>query len=190
MVQLTECSKSADYLFIDQKITEFELCSLPSKGVEIQPPSFFLRSVTRSYYRNSAGGLLVFDMANRASFDHIKEWHEEVCEWVQPHKLLFILVGHKSDKEAEGERVVSREEAEVLAEHLGMPYLEVSAKTSQNVKNAFELLACRVYQGLLSGEIELQDGWDGIKCAAPQTLRSQRVNLTRPNTATKSKCCG
>ncbi|XP_039974050.1 ras-related protein Rab-42b [Xiphias gladius] len=150
------------------------------------------RSVTRSYYRNSVGGLLVFDVTNRASFDHIKEWHAEVCERVQPHKVLFVLVGQKSDRDALGERVVSREEAEKLARQLGMPYVEASAKTGQNVRESFELLTRRIYQGILSGEVELQEGWDGVKCAAPQALHLQRANMAKPSTAPKSnkKCCG
>ncbi|XP_053183940.1 ras-related protein Rab-42b [Scomber japonicus] len=150
------------------------------------------RSVTRSYYRNSVGGLLVFDMTNRASFEHIKEWHAEVCERVQPHKVLFVLVSQKSDRDAHGERMVSREEAQKLAGQLGMPYVEASAKTGYNVRDAFELLARRIYQGLLSGEVELQEGWDGVKCAAPQALQLQRASLNKPSTISKNKkkCCG
>ncbi|XP_023118212.1 ras-related protein Rab-42b [Amphiprion ocellaris] len=147
------------------------------------------RSVTRSYYRNSVGGLLVFDMTNRASFDHIKEWHAEVCERVQPHKVLFILVGQKSDRDAHKERVVSREEAEKLAGQLGMPYVEASAKSGQNVRESFELLTRRIYQGLLSGEVELQEGWDGVKCAAPQALQLKRASMSQPSTAPKNKKC-
>ncbi|XP_037532080.1 ras-related protein Rab-42b [Nematolebias whitei] len=150
------------------------------------------RSVTRSYYRNSVGALLVFDVTSRASFEHIKEWHVEVCERVQPHKVLFVLVGQKVDRDAHQERAVSREEAGKLAGQLGMPYLEASAKTGQNVREAFELLTRRVYQGLLSGEIELQEGWDGVKCAAPQALRLQRSSASQPSTTPKNnkKCCG
>ncbi|XP_068426238.1 ras-related protein Rab-42b [Clinocottus analis] len=151
------------------------------------------RSVTRSYYRNSVGGLLVFDLTNQASFDHIKEWHAEVCERVQPQKVLFLLVGQKSDRDDQGERVVSLEEAEKLAVQLGVPYVEASAKTGQNVKDAFELLTRRVYQGLLSGEVELQEGWDGVKCSAPRALQmQQRASLTqtqKPNKAPTKKCC-
>ncbi|XP_076827869.1 ras-related protein Rab-42b [Brachyhypopomus gauderio] len=125
------------------------------------------RSVTRSYYRNSVGGLLVFDVANRASFEHVREWHAEVCEHVTPHAVLFVLVGHKSDREAE--RAVSRAEAERLAAQLGAPYVEASARTGHNIRAAFELLARRVYQGLLSGEVRPREGWDGVKSSAPQT---------------------
>ncbi|XP_073341044.1 ras-related protein Rab-42b [Pagrus major] len=150
------------------------------------------RSVTRSYYRNSVGGLLVFDMTNRATFDHIKEWHAEVCERVQPHKVVFVLVGQKSDLDAHEERAVSRLEAEKLAGQLGVPYVEVSAKSGHNVREAFELLTRRVYQGLLSGEVEPQEGWDGVKCAAPQALQLHRASLAQPRTPPKNnkKCCG
>ncbi|KAJ8289236.1 hypothetical protein COCON_G00018950 [Conger conger] len=126
------------------------------------------RSVTRSYYRNSVGGLLVFDLTNRASFEHVRDWHEEVQERVRPHAVLFVLVGHKSDL-ASG-RAVTREEAERLAGQLGAPYVEASSKTGWNVADAVELLARRVYQGLRSGEVQLRGGWDGVKCSVPRAL--------------------
>ncbi|XP_054638960.1 ras-related protein Rab-42b [Dunckerocampus dactyliophorus] len=147
------------------------------------------RSVTRSYYRNSVGALLVFDLTNQASFDHIRECHAEVCERVQPYKVLFVLVGHKCDMDAHKERAVSREEAEKLALLLGVPYVEASAKTGQNVKAAFELLARGVYLGLMNGEVELQEGWDGVKCAAPLTLQAHNTSPGQPVSARKSKKC-
>ncbi|KAJ8367587.1 hypothetical protein AAFF_G00314760 [Aldrovandia affinis] len=138
------------------------------------------RSVTRSYYRNSVGGLLVFDLTSRASFDHVREWHAEVLERVRPHGVLFVLVGHKSDRvserpggaggQGEGERAVSRDEAERLAGQLGAPYVEASSKTGGGVAEAVELLARRVYRALRSGEMELRHGWDGVKCSAPRAL--------------------
>ncbi|XP_068611568.1 ras-related protein Rab-42b [Brachionichthys hirsutus] len=147
------------------------------------------RSVTRSYYHNSVGGLLVFDMSNRDSFDHVKEWYDEVCDRVEPQRIQFILVGQKSDLDAQGGRAVTQEEAEKLAEKLGVSYMEVSAKTGHNVKEVFELLTQRVYQGIVSGDIVLREGWDGIKCAAPQTLKPQNTSLTKTSTKTKTKKC-
>uniref|UniRef100_A0A8C3NYA4 RAB42, member RAS oncogene family n=1 Tax=Cyanoderma ruficeps TaxID=181631 RepID=A0A8C3NYA4_9PASS len=35
------------------------------------------RSITRSFYRSAAGVLLVFDLTNQASFEHIPEWYRE-----------------------------------------------------------------------------------------------------------------
>ncbi|XP_036394930.1 ras-related protein Rab-42b [Megalops cyprinoides] len=147
------------------------------------------RSVTRSYYRNSVGGLLVFDLGNRASFEHVQDWHAEVRERVQPHTVLFVLVGHKSDREADGERVVGREEAERLAGQLGAPYVEASSKTGQSVVEAFELLTRRVYQGLRSGEVQMREGWDGVKCSAPRAMQLRSSQHATPSKENKSCAC-
>ncbi|XP_030639058.1 ras-related protein Rab-39B [Chanos chanos] len=147
------------------------------------------RSVTRSYYRNSVGGLLVFDLGNRASFEHIREWHAEVCARVQPHVVLFVLVGHKTDCISAGGRAVTRDEAEKLASKLGAPYIEASSKTGHNVVAAFELLTRRVYQGLLSGEIQLREGWDGVKSSAPRALLQQQAQQGQQNKDSKRCAC-
>ncbi|XP_052474168.1 ras-related protein Rab-39B-like [Carassius gibelio] len=145
------------------------------------------RSVTRSYYRNSVGGLLVFDLGNRKSFENVQQWYEEVFERVQPYTVLYVLVGHKSDRVKAGERAVNRTEAEKLATQLGAPYIEASAKTGHNVKEAFELLTRRIYQGLKSGEIQLRDGWDGVKSSAPTAQALQRKQ--KSEAAEKNKSC-
>ncbi|XP_073781057.1 ras-related protein Rab-42b isoform X1 [Danio rerio] len=143
-------------------------------------------SVTRSYYRNSVGGLLVFDLGNRKSFENVREWYAEVCERVHPYTVLFVLVGHKSDRVKGGERAVDRTEAEKLASQLGAPYIEASAKTGHNVKEAFDLLTRRIYQGLKSGEIQLREGWDGVKSSAPTAQTLQKL---QNNESAEKKSC-
>ncbi|XP_052003280.1 ras-related protein Rab-39B-like isoform X2 [Xyrauchen texanus] len=147
------------------------------------------KSVTRSYYRNSVGGLLMFDLGNRASFEHVRQWHAEVCERVQPYTVLFVLVGHKSDRDQAGEREVDRTEAKRLAGQLGTPYIEASAKTGHNVKEAFDLLTQQIYQGLKNGEVELCEGWDGVKCSAPATEMLQNIQNNEPAEKNKSCAC-
>ncbi|KAJ8290210.1 hypothetical protein GJAV_G00009970 [Gymnothorax javanicus] len=119
------------------------------------------RSITTSYYRNSVGGLLVFDLTNRKSFEHVRDWHREVIEHVLPHHMVFILIGHKSDLARE--RKVSREEAERLAAALGVRYEETSAKSNSNVERAFQMLTRDIYELMRAGEIATRDGWDGVK---------------------------
>ncbi|KAJ0055666.1 hypothetical protein NL108_009615, partial [Boleophthalmus pectinirostris] len=58
-------------------------------------------SITRAYYRNSVGGLLLFDITNRRSFQNVHDWLEEARSHVQPHSIVFLLVGHKCDLEAQ-----------------------------------------------------------------------------------------
>uniref|UniRef100_A0A3B3ZA25 Uncharacterized protein n=1 Tax=Periophthalmus magnuspinnatus TaxID=409849 RepID=A0A3B3ZA25_9GOBI len=105
------------------------------------------RSLTLCYYRHSVGGLLVFNIARRATFESIKQWHAELCK--VKSEVVLMLVGNWCD---EVRREVSREEAERLAEELDMPYVETSAKTGQNVSEVFENLTRRIYQRL-SGDL-------------------------------------
>ncbi|XP_063048418.1 ras-related protein Rab-42a [Engraulis encrasicolus] len=124
------------------------------------------RSITTSYYRNSVGGLLVFDLTNRKTFEHVREWHREVSEHILPHHMVYILVGHKSDlvdPRGGAGRKVTREEAEQLAAELGIRYVETSAKQNSNVDRAFELLTRDILELMRMGEIVTRDGWDGVK---------------------------
>ncbi|XP_035397432.1 ras-related protein Rab-39B isoform X1 [Cygnus olor] len=75
------------------------------------------RSITRAYYRNSVGGLLLFDITNRRSFQNVHEWLEETKVHVQPYQIVFVLVGHKCDLDTQ--RQVTRHEAEKLAAAYG-----------------------------------------------------------------------
>ncbi|KAJ8267016.1 hypothetical protein GJAV_G00137330 [Gymnothorax javanicus] len=119
------------------------------------------RSITRSYYRNSVGGLLVFDLTNRRSFEHLKDWLEEAKMHVQPFQIVFLLVGHKCDL---GQlRQVSREEAEQVASAFGMNYIETSAKDTVNVEESFTILTRDIYERVKRGEINIQEDWEGVK---------------------------
>ena len=65
----------------------------------------FLRSITKSYYRNSVGALLVYDICNRDSYKHIPVWMMEAKRHIEPHKAVFILVGCKLDIAADEDQV-------------------------------------------------------------------------------------
>ncbi|NWX17350.1 RB39A protein, partial [Aegotheles bennettii] len=123
------------------------------------------RSVTRSYYRNSAGGMLLFDLTNRASFESVRRWHREVTDALQPSRMVFLLVGHKSD--LAGQRRVPRREAEKLAASLGTQYVETSAKDASNVVQAFQMLTVAIYQALRAGRLVPTEAWDGVKSSVP-----------------------
>ncbi|XP_028582044.1 ras-related protein Rab-39A [Podarcis muralis] len=119
------------------------------------------RSITRSYYRNSVGGLLVFDITNRSSFEHVYDWLQEAKMHVHPFQIVFILVGHKCDLETQ--RQVTREEAEELASACGMKYIETSAKDATNVEESFTVLTKDIYELVKKGDISMQEGWEGVK---------------------------
>jgi small GTP-binding protein len=92
------------------------------------------RSITKAYYRTAAGVLIVFDVTDRKSFDQLTSWVNDVrtlCDAT----AMSTLVGAKSDLAEE--RVVTILEAETFAQHSHMPYIETSAKTGENVRDAF-----------------------------------------------------
>ncbi|XP_009080419.1 PREDICTED: ras-related protein Rab-39B, partial [Acanthisitta chloris] len=121
------------------------------------------RSITRAYYRNSVGGLLLFDITNRRSFQNVHEWLEveETRVPAQPYQIVFVLVGHKCDLDTQ--RQVTRHEAEKLAAAYGMKYIETSARDAINVEKAFTDLTRDIYELVKRGEISIQEGWEGVK---------------------------
>ncbi|XP_036301080.1 ras-related protein Rab-42 [Pipistrellus kuhlii] len=119
------------------------------------------RCITRSFYRNLVGVLLVFDVTNRKSFEHIPDWHQEVLATQGPHRAIFLLLGHKSDLESA--RCVSAQEAEALAASLGMAFMETSAVNNCNVDLAFQTLATAIQQALQQGDIKMEEGWGGVR---------------------------
>uniref|UniRef100_A0A8B9QFD6 RAB42, member RAS oncogene family n=1 Tax=Apteryx owenii TaxID=8824 RepID=A0A8B9QFD6_APTOW len=119
------------------------------------------RSITRSFYRSAAGALLVFDVTNRASFEHVTEWYHEAAGGQATGKVAFVLVGHKCD--LAGERAVSAEEAGQLAASLGMAFVETSARSNLNVALPFETVAGRIHEALGCGALAPPGGWDGVK---------------------------
>lgn len=85
------------------------------------------------------GAFLVFDVNNRSSFENLnKTWHNLVRESCE-HRVVMTLLGNKSDLHAD-KRQVHYNEGMEFAKKNGMNYLEVSAKTGKNVKNAFTMM--------------------------------------------------
>lgn len=89
------------------------------------------RSITRSYYRDAAGALLVYDITRRESFNHLSRWLEEARQNGNPN-MTIMLIGNKSD--LEHRRAVSTKEGEVFAQQNGLIFLETSAKSASNVE--------------------------------------------------------
>ncbi|XP_034975593.1 ras-related protein Rab-42 [Zootoca vivipara] len=138
------------------------------------------RCITRSFYRNAVGVILVFDMTNRRSFESIFDWYHEVTSVME--KVVFLLVGHKSDLQSRNR--VTVEEAEGLAISLGTQFIETSAKDNLNIDLAFATITNMIYDALRNKEIDLQEGWDGVK-----VIHKKRTSgLQRRKKAPQEKC--
>mmetsp|Transcript_2697 Transcript_2697/g.2827 ORF Transcript_2697/g.2827 Transcript_2697/m.2827 type:complete len:206 (-) Transcript_2697:201-818(-) len=118
------------------------------------------RSITRSYYRDAAGALLVYDITRRDSFLHLTRWLEEAKQNGNP-SMTIMLIGNKSD--LEHRRAVSTKEGEEFALKNGLIFLETSAKTAANVEAAFIKTAENIYEKIKSGIYDPSREGNGVK---------------------------
>lgn len=99
------------------------------------------RSIARSYYRDAAGALLVFDVTRRETFKHLEKWLQETRQFAS-QQICITLVGNKTDLNKK--RAITREEAEEFAKEFDLSYIETSAKTADGVDEAFMGTAERI----------------------------------------------
>jgi small GTP-binding protein len=128
------------------------------------------RSITRSYYRDSACAIIVYDITDRTSFEKIEDWIRDVRNLAPPDCLL-VLFGNKLD--LANARVISTVQGQDLAERHGLLFFETSASTGENVSKAFSDCVQAVYNraktvGIQSGKkptvVEKGQTDDGCKC--------------------------
>ncbi|KAH7320914.1 putative GTP-binding protein rab2 [Stachybotrys elegans] len=147
------------------------------------------KSVTRSYFRGASGALLVFDLSRKQTFQHVTDWLNDLRQIAEPD-IVVILVGNKADltQQENNKREVTREEAEEWAKRNGvMEYVETSAKSGENVENAFMRVAERIYQNIQAGKYDLNDRRSGVK--GPGASGSRQVRLSDASKSAGGGCC-
>jgi len=118
------------------------------------------RSITRSYYRGAAGALLVYDITRRETFNHLASWLEDARQHANAN-MTVMLIGNKCD--LSHRRAVSYEEGEQFAKEHGLVFMEASAKTAQNVEEAFIKTAGTIYKKIQDGIFDVSNESNGIK---------------------------
>ncbi|XP_029351011.1 ras-related protein Rab-19-like [Echeneis naucrates] len=97
------------------------------------------RTITQSYYRSAHGAMIAYDITRRSTFDSVTHWIKEV-EQFGAANVVLVLIGNKCDLEED--RQVLFEEACIQAKDRGiLAAVETSAKESQNVEEAFMMMA-------------------------------------------------
>lgn len=100
------------------------------------------KKLRKLYLEGSQGGLVVFDITNRSSFENLNDWVTSFKE-SQPDAPM-VLIGNKID--LVDQKKVNDDEAKQYATKNNMKYLSTSAKTGEKVEDAFKSLIRQVLE--------------------------------------------
>ncbi len=96
----------------------------------------FVISLLPFYYTGAHGGVLVYDMTNRNSFNSLDYWLKQILQ--NAGDIPLVLAGNKID--ILDQRKVTEEEGRSFAESRNLLYLETSAKTGVSIPDLFDIL--------------------------------------------------
>ena len=92
------------------------------------------RSLIPMYTRDANIILLVYDISNKDTFNHLPDWIRDLTN-VNIKEIIFVIVGNKIDLNAQ--RAVTLEEGQKFAEEHDFLFQEISAKTGVGFSELF-----------------------------------------------------
>lgn len=138
-------------------------------------------SIATVYYRAALGGIIAYDVTNRASFDNIKRWLKQLRDHADPN-IVIMLVGNKKDLRQQ--RQVSTDEAKEFCKQHRLFFIETSALADTNVKTAFETIVRQIHHGVTRRLAQSAP-------AAPEPAPAARITLAdqQPEEKPSGVCC-
>jgi len=102
------------------------------------------KDVRKTFYKGAKGGILVFDVSRKETYEAAMNWANEFI--INSGRHPIVLVGNKIDLREKYPDCVTREEGEKLAKILSkmlgyeVPYVESSALKNINIDEIFNTL--------------------------------------------------
>ena len=106
------------------------------------------KSLTSSFYRNSFGCLIIYDVTREETFNHVDDWFRDVRMYAEAEISVVLVAAYSigaSDESQAAEmlasrRVVSAEEGAKKAEQFEVPYVEANVRKEADAMTALETL--------------------------------------------------
>lgn len=133
-----------DYKFtigveINSKVVKYEKGSFAQLTIWDIGGQERFKILRRNFYEGTYGALVVFDLSRPQTFLQMKEWVADL-NLILEKKVPIVILGNKSDLLPEIGDSLDQNELDQFAEKLDSIYLETSAKTGENVQEAFSHL--------------------------------------------------
>jgi len=142
----------------------------------------YFKSITKQYYRDSAAVILVYDIANRKSFDDAKLWLADILKVNTNPEIM--LIGNKNDLEYK--REVLYTEGETFAKENNMLFTELSAKTNNELSFIFNTLATNILNKIN------KHNYEDINICGVKKIINNNINVqenTQLINNENKKCC-
>ena len=175
-------SDNSDDLEIKKKILDIDDNTSAELSIYDTTNEEKLGKITKNYYRDSHGAIVVFDLTNKVSFNKVKYWLKEINS-NSPRDVVVCLLGNKADLTVD--RNVPYEDAkEIAGDNL---YYEVSSKTGNNVSLAFEQITYEI----IEKQNEEADNPDKVLRGREgrKTADLNDINDINKDLLGKKKCC-
>ena len=132
------------------------------------------RSLLPTCVRGARGGMFLYDITNYSSIAHIDDWLSAIRKEIRAEDIFpIIVVGNRAH--LVDEREVSSAEGTRIAKSKGVNgFIEVSAKTGENVKEAFEALTRLMLGGFKPRKL-------GVSPAIIEKIGFNRLIKTKKN---------
>eukprot|EP01088_Endostelium_zonatum_P009547 TRINITY_DN22804_c0_g1_i1.p1 TRINITY_DN22804_c0_g1~~TRINITY_DN22804_c0_g1_i1.p1 ORF type:complete len:209 (-),score=49.99 TRINITY_DN22804_c0_g1_i1:90-716(-) len=129
------------------------------------------RCITPSFYRSAHSIMLVYDSTSTSSFENVKIWMTTIAVH-SVEGINVVLVANKCDLK----QVITKEQGQALADKYNVKFMEVSAKTGQNVTEAIYLIA--------------KQGKNRLDTVTSTHNQPEPIQLIPEKTSWRDRCCG
>ena len=102
------------------------------------------KALTKGFFRNAEGIMIVYDVTNQESFENLKNWIQSIKDNMGNdflERIPVVIIGNKIDSD---EREIKTEDAESFCKQQNYPYFETSSKTGENIDNTIRFLVKKV----------------------------------------------